>query len=302
MIRQLLRICLLALCLGIGLPSHTQASVSVIYQPLRTHMHIDEAAWRPLFARLRAQGIDTLVFQWTQHDDAFSTGDEAAWLQRRVADATAADLNLILGLSADSDTFQRLQQPDAVLPAYFRKIREKDRALVRRWQALVPPERLIGWYLTLEIDDKRWRTPTAQAALTNYLRHTRNDIDAVQVMPRSLYISSFFTGQMTPPRYAQLLAELHGATGVRLWVQDGRGTGLLNAIERQAYLSALTQCLAPVIQGIIYEAFRQVPHHTASESSFRAVPLSATEQTRLLKTRAPCRLDTGFFGLNYLGL
>lgn len=309
MIRQLLRTCLLILCLGIGLilsgSGNAQASVSVIYQPLRAHMHIDEAAWRPLFARLRARGIDTLVLQWTQHDTAFSTGDEAAWLQRRVADAINADLNLILGLSADGDNFQRLQQPNTVLPAYFRKIREKDRALVRQWQALVPPERLIGWYLSLEIDDKRWRTPAAQAALTTYLQHTRSDIDAVQTTPRPLYISSFFTGQMTPPRYARLLAELHGATGVRLWVQDGRGTGQLNAVERQAYLSALTQCQAPAVQGVIYEAFRQVSHHTvtASQSAgFHAVPLSAAEQTRLLKTRAPCGLDTGFFGLNYLGM
>lgn len=310
MIRQWLRTCLMALCLGDGLgfllPSNAsaQTAVSVIYQPLRAHMAIDEATWRPLFDRLHTRGIDTLVFQWTQHDTAFSSDDEAAWLQRRVADAVAADLNLILGLSADSEVFQRLQQPDTVLPAYFRKIREKDRALVRQWQNLVPPERLTGWYLPLEIDDKRWRTPGAQAALTDYLQHARREIDAAQKAPRPLFISSFFTGQMTPSRYAHLLNGLHSATGIQLWVQDGRGTGRLNALERQQYLSALTRCQAPIIQGVIYEAFRQVSAHSADglEAGFRAAPLTTAEQTRLLKTRAPCGLDTSFFGLNYLGL
>lgn len=280
--------------------THVSAAVSIIYQPLLAHMAIDETAWPKLFQQVRRSGIDTLVFQWTSHGDAFTAGAEAAWLEQRAQDALAADLNLIIGLSADGDTFQRLEQPSAVLPAYFRKIREKDRALVSKWQQLIPDERLSGWYLPLEIDDKRWRLGVDQDALIDYLQHTSAEINGLDSRKRTIIISSFFTGQMSPQRYAVLTHQIHDRSGINLWIQDGAGVGNLTTAERSLYLTTLTQCntnQSPKVQGVIYELFKQVK---SKNHTFVAKPLDTAAQTKTLRVRAPCRLDTSYFGLNYL--
>lgn len=273
------------------------ATTAVIYQPLLADMRIEASIWQPMFARLKRSGIDTLVLQWTQYDAAFASGNEATWLEQRVQDALASELNLIIGLSADSDEYQRLEQPNAVLPAYLRKLREKDRALVAKWQALVPPEQLKGWYLPLEIDDRRWRQGAAQDVLVTYLNETRAELDALQTEPRPLFISSFFTGQMSPQRYADLTRKIHESTQTQVWVQNGAGVGKLNASERALYLSSLTRCDAPTAQGLILEIFRQT---SAKNQTFQAKPLPLAALSKALKQRAPCHLDTVFFGLNYL--
>lgn len=273
------------------------ATTAVIYQPLIADMRIEAIAWPAMFTRLKRSGIDTLVLQWSQYDAAFANGDESTWLEQRVREAADSGLNLIIGLSADSDEFQRLDQPNNVLPAYLRTLREKDRALVAKWQTLVPPERLKGWYLPLEIDDHRWRETAAQDVLVTYLKQTRVELDALQSEPRPLYISSFFAGQMSPQRYTELVRKIHTSTQTRVWVQDGAGVGKLNATERALYLNSLTRCDAPAAQGVILEIFRQT---SGTNQTFVAKPLTVTAQPLELKRQAPCQLDTVFFGLNYL--
>ena len=300
MIRRFFRTWLLAMACLLATTQHVSAAVSMIYQPLLAHMAIDESAWPTLFRQVHRSGIDTLVFQWTRHDDAFTTGTEAAWLEQRAQDALDAGLNLIIGLSADSDTFQRLEQPSTVLPAYFRKIREKDRALVSKWQQLIPKERLSGWYLPLEIDDKRWRLGANREALMDYLKHTSAEIARLDTQNRPIYISSFFTGQMSPQRYVDLTRQVHHLSGINVWIQDGAGVGTLTPAERSLYLSALMQCTtsrSPVAQGVIYELFKQVK---TQKHAFIATPLNTTAETKALGMRAPCGLDTSYFGLNYL--
>ena len=291
---------LIVIAIGFIAPTrYAIASASIFYQPQLSHMAIDENVWPSLFKQLHRNGIDTLVFQWTRHDNAFIEGEESTWLERRIQDALDAELNLILGLSADSDVFQRLAQPTTILPAYFRKIREKDRALVAKWAALLPPERLVGWYLPLEIDDKRWRQTTDQAALIKYIRQSTDDIHALQETKKPIYLSTFFTGQMSPLRYAEMTRLIQNTSGAKLWVQDGAGVRMLTTAERKLYLAELTDCRSPAISGIIYEIFTQVKDKTA-ESRFAAVPLARSARKIALAKRAPCLLETSFFGLNYL--
>lgn len=277
--------------------TNAMGTTAVIYQPLLADMRIEASTWPTIFARLKRSGIDTLVLQWTQYDTAFASGLEATWLEQRVQDALTSGLNLIIGLSADSDEFRRLEQPNAVLPAYLRKLREKDRALVAKWQALIPPKQLKGWYLPLEIDDRRWRQRAAQDVLVTYLNQTRAELDVLQTEPSPLFISSFFTGQMSPQRYTDLIQTIHESTHTQVWVQNGVGVGKLTPSERALYLSSLTHCDAPAAQGLILEVF----HQTSSlNQTFKAKPLSTATQKQALKRRAPCHLDTVFFGLNYL--
>lgn len=296
---RFLRSLILALSCLLATTQHVSAAVSIIYQPLVAHMAIDDTAWPKLFKQVRRSGIDTLVFQWTRHGDAFATGTEAAWLEQRAQDALDAGLNLIIGLSTDDDTFQRLEQPSAVLPAYFRKIREKDRALVSKWQQLIPEERLSGWYLPLEIDDKRWRLGAEQEVLIDYLTHTSAEIARLENQNRRIYISSFFTGQMSPQRYVDLTSQIHKLSGINVWIQDGAGIGTLTSSERSLYLAALTQCTnqrTPAAQGVIYELFEQIK---SKQHTFIATPLNNAAKTKRLRLRARCGLDTSFFGLNY---
>jgi len=276
----------------------TSAAVAMIYQPHLSHMSMDNELWPILFKNLRDSHIDTLVVQWTRYDDYFIEGEQASWLEARVIDAANAGLKIVVGLSSASDIFKRLEQPASILPAYFRKLREKDRAQISRWEALIPSDQLQGWYLPIEIDDKRWRLSTDREVLIDYLQHAISDIRSLEKNKRSVYLSSFFTGQMSPQRYSDMIHEIHLQTKIQIWIQDGSGIASLSHGERGFFLNELTRCQSPTAQGIIYELFREIKEER-QDKSFKAVPTSARAQTKTIKNRAPCHLDTVYFGLNY---
>jgi hypothetical protein len=92
-----------------------------------------------------------------------------------------------------------------------------------------------------------------------------------------------------------LLRTINAQTGVRLWIQDGKGTGALLPTEAQAYLQAMTVCSDPVVAGVIYELFMQV----GPDRAFKANPLARSPLLSTLKKRAPCQGDSIFFSLRY---
>lgn len=283
----MIRLFLLAL---LTLSPAAHALTAVFYQPQLRDRALPEAEWPALFAAVRESGADTLVVQWTRHGDAFAAGDERAWLGRRLREARAAGLALVLGLHADPEVFARLAQADASLPAYFRRQQRANARLAHDWRSELGTEAIAGWYLPLEIDDRRWRAPAARERLWRYLADESNVLgrDGLPV-----YASSFFAGHMAPAAYADMVAGLQSA-GVRLWVQDGAGTGVLTPAMRARYLAAVGDCAAAPAAGVVFELFRQ----TAPDADF-AADVAADAAARLAQ-RAPCGGDTLFFSLRYL--
>jgi hypothetical protein len=285
---------LICLFLTLGLPVSANAMVGMIYQPQQRDMTLPKSFWLTVFANLRARGFDTLVVQWTQYGDIFSKGDEKLWLQERLQDAVNADLNLVIGLYADPDGFSAVEVPTDLLEPYFLKSGEKSLALAKQWQTLIPADRIKGWYLPLEIDDRRWRSPADQQVLATQLKREVTLLEKYSGKP--VYLSAFFTGNSTPTQFAQMVATISEHGGIKIWIQDGRGTGVLLPKETDLYLNRLSDCAATTTSGIVYEIFRQ----TGPDRAFAAEPLTKDRLTRALKQRAPCKGDSLFFSLRYL--
>jgi hypothetical protein len=290
--------CLCGLLLAcLTLPGRAEPLTAIFYQPQSRDRAVAAEQWPGIFATARAQGFDTLVVQWSRFGEAFAATSDAAgrdWLAARLREARSARLKLVLGLVADEDSFSRLQQPAAALDDYFRALSQRDRQQAQSWLEALGEQNIDGWYLPLEIDDRRWREEDARARLAAYLRREVGQLAGFGERP--VYVSSFFAGNMAPARYAAMLAELGGRSGIRVWVQDGAGTGKLNAVERQLYLDAASQCPAPAVHGVIHELFRQ----TGADASFRAESLSGPAAVDAVSQRAPCAGDSVFFSLRYL--
>lgn len=265
---------------------------AVFYQPQLRDMSGAGENWPQVFAALRAMGIDTLVVQWTRYGEAFSDDPAHAWLTARIRGARAAGLAVVIGLQADPDFFRRQQQPEAMLPAYLSGVRRDDITMARQWVRELGADAISGWYLPAEVDDERWREASARELLQD---HLRSEVRALrEVADRPVYASTFFSGHTAPPAYLAMLTRL-ADTGVRLWVQDGAGTGKLSPVERELYLGLLHDCHLPV-GGVVFEVFRQV----GTDQAFSAQPLPPDEAGTALRQRARCGRDSAFFELRYI--
>ncbi|HEY8327654.1 MAG TPA: DUF4434 domain-containing protein [Rhodanobacter sp.] len=269
------------------------ATTAIFYQPQLRDREVAQAQWPSVFAQVRARGFDTLVVQWTRYGDAFGDPSGHAWLLQRVREAHAAGLRIVLGLDSDPAFFQRQEASPVALDTYLRTLSRRNAEAARRWVDDLGSEAIAGWYLPLEIDDRRWRDPAVRRQLQDHLAAERRQLDGIARRP--VYVTSFFAGNMTPSRYAELLTDVQ-RSGVRAWVQDGAGTGRLGRGERELYLGAASQCAGPHAHGVVYEIFRQ----TGEDKAFTASALPAAEAGAALAQRAPCGGDSVFFELRYL--
>ncbi len=288
-----MRACLLAFALLVVCAPLAAAQRMLFYQPQRADLAVPESQWPALFARVHAMGFDTLVVQWVAYGDAFRSGGERDWLERRLREARAARLKLILGLGADPAFFERQKAAPEVLRRYLQGLERSDLALARDWRERLGAGVIDGWYLPLEVDDLRWRDPDARAVLLAHLGHEARQLQGVQRGP--VYLSSFFAGHMAPDNYARLLGQMRQER-LRVWVQDGAGTGRMTAAERGLYLAPLERCREPVAQGIVYELFHQV----ARDEDFAARPMAPGSMREALAREAPCGGDSVFFEMRYL--
>ncbi|MBM3114754.1 DUF4434 domain-containing protein [Jeongeupia naejangsanensis] len=289
----------LLLAVLLALPVMAKAMTAIVYQPQLRDRDVPAASWPHIFGVARAQGFDTLVVQWTRHGEGgFTAAADQDWLAARFADANAAGLKLILGLNSDPDFYIRQQQSARTLTSYLRRLSRDDLNLAKLWAGRLDPALIQGWYLPAEIDDVQWREADTYDVLTNHLSNQVRQLR--KVLDRPVYASSFFVGNMAPQTYARMLGQLEQESGVRLWVQDGAGTGKLNVAERQVYLDAVSNvhadCQKPASRGVVFELFVQ----TGDDTAFRAEPRPLDEARHILAKRAECGRDSVFFSLRYL--
>jgi hypothetical protein len=282
------------LCLTILLPCSTMAGRAIFYQPQQRDLELAESRWPVIFSEARAKGMDTLIVQWTAYGEVFASEPKRAWLKSRLDEAIKAGMTVIIGLNADPDVFTRLEQPATVLGDYFRQQRRLDTDLAKYWLSVLPNNQIAGWYITLEVDDRRWRDTKALDVLKAHLQTEVSELKAVGNQP--VYISSFFAGNMAPTNYVDMLSQLRQESKIQILVQDGAGTAKLTDRERALYLNALSDCKAPVAQGVVYEIFKQIRH----DQAFLAEPVAPQALAQILQKRAPCGQDTVLFSLRYL--
>ncbi|WP_194790670.1 DUF4434 family protein [Pseudomonas sp. UFMG81] len=246
--RNLLLACLLALCLP------ALADQRLFYQPLNRDATVTPAQWQQLWRATVAQGGKTLIVQWSAYGDS-DFGGADGWLAASLREARAQGLELVMGLYMDPAYYQRLEQLDGEgLNSYFKaqlgQSLSQYQQVREHWQLPV-----AGWYLPLELDDLHFRDAERRAALYSQLQAFNRQLD------KPLHISAFSAGQLSPRVNGAWLDQLAGL-GLKVWWQDGAGTGRLAPMVRMAYEQAL-----PCRVGIVREAFRQL-----SAQPFRAEP------------------------------
>ncbi|RJT18133.1 DUF4434 domain-containing protein [Buttiauxella izardii] len=259
---------------------------AVMYQPQLRDTNVSDAQWQSVLNKLKGQGIDTLVLQWTRYDDAFRDGESRAWLEHKAQLTRASGLNLVIGLAADGQFFERQKQPLPALENYLNRLRADDVSVAKRWVEVLGENAITGWYISSELDDRRWREPQMQQTAQNWLTKTRLSLAAVADKP--VAVSSFFAGNMTPDSYSKWVKTL-SHSGVKVWVQDGAGTQMLTEAERSLYLKTPST-------GKVIELFRQ----DKQAKTFKATPASAAYQQKWLSTPVPTGQDRIYFSLRYM--
>lgn len=278
------------LLLGAVMPA--QASQGIFYQPQLRDAAISEARWGEILAQLKREGFDTLIVQWTRYGAAFEQPGDQAWLAARLKQARAAGLTLILGLYSDPDFFQQQDQSAGYLARYLGQQESHNLAVAKTWLGLLDAGSIAAWYLPAELDDFNWRDPERQTLLAEHLASQTKGLRELAPVP--VYISSFFTGKMSPLAYQELLTRM-ATQGVSLMVQDGSGTGVLSPPEQALYLSALEPCEGRVA-GLVHELFVQ----QQGSDAFQARPLAESQQRALWSAPGRCGSQRWFFSLRYL--
>lgn len=268
------------------------AMTGIFWQPQLRDNLASDTSWHSLMQTLHHQGFDTLVIQWTRYGEAFANETERALLLKKAQAARQAGLKVIIGLNADPDFFTRQKQPLAAQANYLNRLLVQDRRQARLWVKTMgfQPD---GWYISAEIDDSNWRDKAARGQMTKWLSDTRRQLVAVAQKP--VYISSFFSGNMSPEGYRQLVADIEEA-GVKVLIQDGGGVGKLNAVQRELYLQASAGCEVNTPgSGIVYEIFTANPGKV-----FSAQPQSPAKIQQLLERGSLCGKNRLYFSLRYL--
>lgn len=277
----------LTLAAALLCPTYALAINAVMYQPQLRDMSMTDQQWKNILGQLKQQGIDTLVFQWSRYGDAFNGGEPQHWLENKAMLVKDSGLKLVMGLAADDKFFERQNQPLSALENYFNGLRARDAEVAARWKLVLGEENIAGWYISSELDDRRWRSPEMQQAALAWLTKTHESLAAVADKP--IAVSSFFAGNMSPDGYQKWVTNL-SHSGVKVWVQDGAGTGVMTPQARALYLQTNSG-------GQVVELFRQ----DKNAAGFSATPLDSSEQRRLLETRPPAGKDRVYFSLRYMG-
>lgn len=260
----------------------------IFWQPQVRDLIVSNDDWAQLMGEVHRQGIDTLVLQWTQYDDAFKNEQETAALLEKVSIAQSSGLEIIVGLSSENQFFDRQHLPLLELEVYLNNLAYVDIQQFLRMKKLLTFEPK-GWYISAEIDDYNWRDEERRALLMRWLSGLREVIGAIEDTP--IYISSFFSGNMAPQAYQELIVSIE-QLGLNIWIQDGTGVNQLTQDQRLAYLGCDDEnsVTRPAGRGIINEIFM-----IEQDGVFIPKPINTIEQDFF-----ECGTDNIIFSLRYL--
>ncbi|WP_165907411.1 DUF4434 domain-containing protein [Rheinheimera sp. D18] len=256
------------------------AEKTIFYQPLNQDSVVTQQQWQQLFQASAAAGYTSLVVQWSRYNDTDFLAEDGL-LPIVLQAAAQFNFKVWLGLSVNANYFNKMQQAKPQRQQYFRQQLAHNLLQLNRVKALMPVNagQFAGWYLPLELNDTDFATIEQQHWLSTELAlFARSVADP-------LAISVYSNGDLTVTDYLNAIQSL-AKTGLKLWLQDGAGAGLISQMQRQQLLTAL-----PCNYAVIAEHFRQ-PHPGALPFRGRA----ATEQELMLAQQAikPCHATMAF--------
>lgn len=261
------------------LPAVTQAR-HLFYQPQNRDAPLTQEHWDDLWTQALDGGFDTVIVQWTAHGPSSFDGPEG-WLREALQSAANTGLALVLGLDYDENYYTIMfSEQDKVYYWHhlLSRARQQQRAL-REWSLPI-----AGWYVPYELDDVIYQDRTLLNDIALQLRSFAEQSE----LP--VHISAFSSGQLSPAVYARWLQTI-SESGLKVWWQDGAGTGRMPDEAIAAYLQNL-----PCAIGVVSERFRIISDATAP---FQGVPADARAAVNPDPVGYGCHAEA-VFSLRYL--
>lgn len=243
----------------------------------------DEADWHRELDLLRKVGVKLVVVQFTGDRHGPYDRDGRAPVANLLAAAHAVGIKVMVGLHDDptwpsDDAVKRLPPPLAD-SSDAKALGE----LCRRSPAC------DGWYLSQEIDDATWSSPSRTAALRAHVAQTARVLRELAPGKR-LALAPFFTGTLAPQQHAHWWISVlePGAIDV-LMLQDGVGTGRATPERAGAYLGKLRLPLAMIGVDLwsVAELFHQRHGAPIDERPFEAIPIDPDVLRKSLAVERP---------------
>lgn len=252
--------------------------------------------WKQLFDYFRAIQLNTLIIQWTVHDEvAFtasgSSGEASgSTLDMLLEEADRNGMQVFVGLVSDSDFWKRIEQPPENVRLYLDDLRKRTLDLATQLLPLVRGRASFkGWYIPEEIDDVNWVGAEARQILLDHMSELCSSLKK-WIPGKDIALSGFSNGNLSPASLQALWIELLGRAEVDIVMfQDGVGVHKLSLEMLPSYLEALRQALDMVGRDlyVIIEIFRSTNTRNHREDRFQAVPAAFEHIRQQLKTASP---------------
>jgi hypothetical protein len=226
---------------------------SIFYQPLLK----DTMDWENNFQKLQQAGIKTLILQWSK----FGVVDfmkEEIWLRTILSYAQKYKIKVIVGLYGDDKYFKILESRDTNIEAYLNNLHRQNIEQAKKIYTVAKRySSFNGYYIYDEIDDTNFIEKNRQNYLKNYLRDTADSI--AKISPHTLYLSGYFSGNMSPTNYALMLSK---STQKRytILLQSGIGAKLVDNNTSSLYMRTFSKefkgNFIPIIEGFTVKKFK----------------------------------------------
>lgn len=225
--------------------------------------------------------MSTLYVQWNQYGhDNF--GGYNGWLSQRIDAAASIGMSIWLGLYTDPNYFSKIHASEAeqsvYLEQYFARL---EISLMQHPLWLNNRNKLKGIYVPIELSDYDYDSVQKRSQVSKKLAEFRGISDT------PIAISMYLSGQ-TPVEDIRVWIDQLEEAGVRVLLQDGRGTRLISDSRWESFESEI-ECNV----GLIREIFRQ---HDKEMFTASRLPREAVEEKM---GQSGCH-EQIFFSLRYL--
>ena len=240
--------------------------------------------WKTVLAPLKAQGVSTLIIQYTGDESGAFQGPQRR--QRPVSALLSAldELSLKAWLGHHYDP-KWPAEPKALhgLPSPL----DADSSAEGFVALCAAHPSCSGFYLSNEIDDHYWHRTELVAVLRNYLVRVVARLDELSGgLP--VGIAPFYTTRLSARAHADWWGKLLRGTGIdTVMLQDGVGTGRASPETAALYLKELR----PVVRNSgadlwsVVELFRQTAGEPHDRRPFAAEPIDPELLARSLRAQ-----------------
>ncbi len=231
---------------GAGETNNDGPSAGIFYQPWQADLSLTKSDWNNWMVRLHEDGLDTLYLQWLRYgdmdflDEDLKTGQP--FIQTLLDAAVQQGIVIFVGLFSDPGFFQSLDLKKEELDRSLSTLQKKHLNTAIKFDNRYGRHPAFGgWYLPEEIDDLHWQSPQRKKLFHKHLDRMNDGLLTLHEK-KPVALSAFFSGALSPRKFALFCREILDGSDNLLLVQDGLG-GRMDMATTQKYHDSLDSLL-----------------------------------------------------------